>query len=138
MAFVLDASLAASWFLPDEQTEAADRLMNELLSTVAVVPSLFWFEMRSLFLNAERRQRLRPGEAALSMIQLRGYPIEDAGSGQDQSVLSLAIRHRLSAYDASYLALALIRSLPIATGDAKLATAAFAEQVAVLGPYTNG
>jgi len=138
MAFVLDASLAASWFLPDEQTEAADRLMNELLSTVAVVPSLFWFEMRSLFLNAERRQRLRPGEAALSMAQLRGYPIEDAGSGQDHLALSLAARFMLSAYASSYLALAITRNLPLATGDAKLAAAAFAGEVAVLGPYANG
>lgn len=139
MAFVLDASLAAAWFLPDEQTEAADLLMGELVSTIAVVPSLFWFEMRSLFLKAERRQRLRLGEAALSMTQLRGYPIEDAGSGQDHLVLTLGSRYMLSGYyDASYLALAVDRRLPLATGDMRLATAAFAEKIPVLGPFTNG
>jgi len=30
MSFVLDASIAAAWFLPDDQHDAADRLMAEL------------------------------------------------------------------------------------------------------------
>jgi predicted nucleic acid-binding protein len=136
--FVLEASLAAAWFLPDEKTGAADQLMDELESTVAVVPALFWFEMRSLLLNAERRQRLRLGEAALSMAQLRSLPLEDAGSGLDHPILTVAGRYMLSAYDASYLALAIQRGLPLATGDMKLVTAAAAEQVPVLGPYANG
>ena len=41
MSFVLDASIAAAWFLPDEQHDAADRLMSEIRSTVGLVPALF-------------------------------------------------------------------------------------------------
>ncbi|MBZ7927065.1 type II toxin-antitoxin system VapC family toxin [Ensifer adhaerens] len=60
MAFVLDASIAAAWFLPDEQHDAADRLMAELRATVGLVPASFWFETRNLFLVAERRGRCVP------------------------------------------------------------------------------
>ena len=81
-ACVIDASIAAAWILPDERNEAADALMAGLAATPGRVPSLFWFETRSLFLNAERRGRLKPGEAVLSMAQLRGLPLQDDGAGE--------------------------------------------------------
>lgn len=137
MSFVLDASIAAAWFLPDEQHDAADRLMTYLQSTIAFVPSLFWFETRNLFLVSERRKRLKPGEALLFMAQLRGFPLEDFGSGSDSTIFSLSERYGLSAYDASYLALALTEKVPLATGDRKLSGAARAEGIVILGPLEN-
>ncbi len=137
MAFVLDASIAAAWFLPDEQHEAADRLMSEMRSSVGLVPALFWFETRNLFLVAERRGRLKQGEPLLLMTQLRGLPLEDAGSGGDGLVLELATRYSLTAYDASYVALARTQGLPLATGDRKMATAARGEGVTVVGPLEH-
>ena len=134
MALVVDASFAAAWFLPDEQNEAVDRVMAELAQNPGLAPSLFWFETRHLFLVAERRGRLRAGEAALSMTQLRLFPISDAGTGADRLIFALASRHGVSGYDASYLALAGAEKLPLATLDRKLAAAAAAESVAVLGP----
>ena len=134
MAFVVDASMAAAWFLPDERNDAADRLMSNLTADPGRAPSLFWFETRNLFLMAERRGRLKPGEAVLSMAQLRLFPIADEGSGNDRLILALAERHGLSGYDASYLALAAVEKLPLATLDKRLAAAARAENVPVLGP----
>jgi predicted nucleic acid-binding protein len=49
-------------------------------------------------------------------------------------VLSLARAHRLSAYDATYLELALRRGLPLATLDGKLKAAASAVGVLAFGP----
>jgi predicted nucleic acid-binding protein len=137
MSFILDASIAAAWFLPDEQHDAADRLMSDVRSTAGLVPALFWFETRNLFLMAERRKRLRPGEALLLMTQLRGLPLEDAGSGGDGLVLELATRHTLTAYDASYVALAKTQRLPLATGDRKMATAAQSEGITIVGPLEH-
>jgi predicted nucleic acid-binding protein len=51
--------------------------------------------------------------------------------------LTLAARRALSAYDASYLALALQLALPLATADQRLAAAARIEGVAVLGPLAG-
>jgi predicted nucleic acid-binding protein len=134
MAFVVDASFAAAWFLPDEQNEAVDNVMAELAQNPGLAPSLFWFETRHLFLVAERRGRLRTGEASLSMAQLRLFPISDAGTGVDRLIFALASRYGVSGYDASYLSLALAERLPLATLDKRLAEAARAEKAALIGP----
>jgi predicted nucleic acid-binding protein len=136
-AIVVDASIAGAWFLPDEHNDATDRLMVGLRSAPGLVPSLFWFETRNLFLMAERRGRLKAGDAALSMMQLRGLPLQDQGTGGDHVVLALAARHDLSGYDASYLALSVQLALPLATTDRELANAARAENVAIMGPLAQ-
>ena len=133
MAVVIDASIAAAWFLPDEKNNAADVILHSLRTNTGHVPALFWFELRNLFLVAERRGRLKQGEALLSMTQLRRLPLRDEGSGPDAIVLNLAGIHSLSAYDASYLALAVQLAMPLATTDQWLANAARAEGLAVLG-----
>jgi predicted nucleic acid-binding protein len=137
MTIVVDASIAAAWFLPDEQNDEADRLMAGLRAAPGRVPSLFWFEIRNLFLMAERRGRLKTGEAALSMTQLRSLPLQDEGTGSDHLVLALAARHALSGYDASYLALSVQQALPLATTDKRLATAARLEGIEVRGPLES-
>ncbi len=133
MEIIVAASVAAAWFLPDEHNDAADQVMAGLQGSHARAPSLFWFEVRSLFVMAEKRGRLKPGEAALSMTQLRSLPILAAGSGSDWQVIALSHRHGLSGYDASYLAVAIQEQLPLATLDKKLSTAGRAESVVVLG-----
>ncbi len=58
---------------------------------------------------------IAPGEY-LGLLEPNGARlrrVEDAGPGQDGSVLRLTVRHQLSAYDASYLALAGERALPL-------------------------
>ena len=136
-AVVVDASIAAAWFLPDERNDAADQLMADLRSAPGRAPSLFWFEIGNLFLTAERRGRLAAGEAVLSMAQLRGLPLQDEGAGGDPLVLALAARHALSAYDAGYLALAIQLGLPLATTDKRLAAAARLEGIDVRGPLAS-
>ncbi len=137
MGFVVDLSIAAAWFLPDENDDAANAVMADLRSTRAHVPSLFWFETRNLFLMAERRGRLRPGEAQMIMTQLRALPVQDGGTASDTSVLDMAHRHMLSGYEASYLALAVELDLPLATLDRKLGVAARAEGVVIVGPLAH-
>ena len=137
MPFVVDASLAAAWILPDEHSPAADAVLPRSPAAPAQIPALFWHEMRSLALMSERRGRIAPGEAVKALARLRRLPLEDAGDGRDEAVLALAFKHKLSAYDAAYLALAIAQGLPLATLDRKLAAAADAEGVAVLGPLAN-
>lgn len=56
----------------------------------------------------------------------------DTGA-ESGAVMDLARRHRLTAYDALYLELALRRALPLATLDRALGAAAEAEDVALIG-----
>jgi predicted nucleic acid-binding protein len=137
MAFVVDASIAAAWILPDEHSPAAEALMPRSPATPAHVPSLFWHEMRSVALMAERRGRIAEGQAIGALARLRRLPLEDAEDERDEAVLALAVKHALSAYDAAYLALAIAEALPLATLDRKLATAARLEGVAVRGPLES-
>ncbi len=136
-ALVVDASMAAAWILPDEHSPAAEAVMPRSPATPAQVPSLFWHEMRSLALMAERRGRIAEGEAVGALARLRRLPLEDAGDGRDEVVLALAVKHALSAYDAAYLALAIAKVLPLATLDRRLAAAARREGVAVRGPLAS-
>ncbi|MDQ0469035.1 type II toxin-antitoxin system VapC family toxin [Labrys wisconsinensis] len=87
MTFVVDASMAAAWMLPDEHSPATDAILQKLLGTVAEVPSLFWHEARNVLLMAERRGRIGSGEAIQFMDRLRRLPLEDAGAGSMTSCL---------------------------------------------------
>jgi predicted nucleic acid-binding protein len=137
MAFVVDASIVAAWMLPDERSPAAERVMVGLDTAPGCAPALLWFEARSLFWMAEQHKRIDPGEALAMMHRLRLLPIENAGRGADGAILGLAQKHKLTAYDASYLALALERGLPLASTDKALAKAAQAEGVSILGPLAH-
>jgi predicted nucleic acid-binding protein len=137
MAYVLDASFAASWFLPDEASEAADEALAAVLSNSPVVPSLFRHELRNLLLAAERRNRLTRSDVDEALAMVSTLPIAVRTADDDRDVLSLARKHVLTAYDAAYLALALAERLPLATLDKRLAQAARAEKAALLGPLAR-
>ena len=77
-----------------------------------------------------RRGRIGQHHADASMARLRRLPIRCPGEAEDHHVVALARRHRLTAYDASYLALAIREGCPLASLDRRLNDAAAAEGVA--------
>jgi predicted nucleic acid-binding protein len=134
MAFVIDASVAAGWLLPDERSDIADALAFRMQSEDAIAPDLFWHEARSLLVTALRRGRITEAAVYISLDRLATIPLRNAGASDAVTTTRLAIRRDLSAYDAAYLDLALREHLPLATLDKKLAAAAQAEGVLVIGP----
>jgi predicted nucleic acid-binding protein len=133
MAFVIDASVAAAWFLPDEDSEAASVIARRLATEQAYAPNLFQHEMRNLLVAACRRGRIPEDLLFLQLSKLDQLPVRDCGAGDAVRIAQLALAHSLTAYDATYLALALRESLPLATFDRKLAAAAHLENVPTLG-----
>ncbi len=131
MAFVSDASVAAAWVLPDEDAAVAEHALDRLGAETAKVPAVFWHELRNLLLSAERRGRIDGGHADASMARLRRLPIVCPSDTDDREVMALARAHRLSAYDASYLALAIRESCALASLDRRLNAAAASEGVAL-------
>jgi predicted nucleic acid-binding protein len=132
--FVLDASVTAAWCFSDEATSASDMLRDSLAERSAIVPKLWHVESANLLLVAERRGRIT-AERCMELLELLdGLPIEtvDEADRIRGPVLRLARDHRLTAYDAIYLDLALQSGLPIATRDDDLRRAARAERVALL------
>jgi predicted nucleic acid-binding protein len=138
MAFVVDASIAGAWLLPDEQNAFAEQMITRLADDDAWAPDLLRHEIRSILLNAERRGRIADDFIHAALSRFRSLPLRLTASDDDIEVVRLSRKYRLSAYDAAYLALALLERLPLATLDQKLADAARAEQVVVLGPDANG
>ncbi len=134
MTFVLDASVAAAWLLPDEQSAEADEVLAMIALDGARVPSLLWYEVRNILVMATRRGRLANGEAALALARLRRLPIEtvDMTLSDDVDVIKMADEYRLTAYDATYLALARRTPAPLATADKALAAAAAREGIELL------
>jgi len=132
MPFVLDASIAASWVLQDEDESAARAALQRIAGDEAIVPALFWFETRNILVVSERRGRVTEAVTRSFLQSLASLPIlVDANPNEDR-VLRLARRHKLSVYDAAYLELAQRRKVPLASLDAALVKAAKAERGQVL------
>jgi predicted nucleic acid-binding protein len=65
---------------------------------------------------------------------LSALPIVQSDPIATDSIVDLSLRLGLTAYDATYRALAIETQLPLATLDRKLAEAARVEGVGILGP----
>ena len=133
MPFVIDASIAASWLLPDEGHEIAAAAFERLVDDHALAPGLWWFEMRNLFIVNERRGRMDGEKTTRALALLSELPIRLDHLADSASVLRLARRHRLTVYDAAYLELAQREAVPLATLDDALTRAAKLEHVPLVG-----
>jgi predicted nucleic acid-binding protein len=133
MAFVLDASVVMNWAFPDEADEAASLALRLLRNDVALVPAIWWFEIRNVLLINERRQRISEADTRAFLASLSEMSIEIDRSPDDLGIATLCRRHRLSVYDTSYLELAARENIALATLDKKLAAAARSEGVTLIG-----
>lgn len=133
MPFVVDASVAACWLLPDEGNRRADAAFARFPGDTAIAPSLWWFEMRNIFVSNERRGRIDSARTSRALALLNGLPIRLDHQPDDAVLMALARIHQLTAYDAAYLELALRENVPLATLDDALLRAARAEGVALIG-----
>jgi predicted nucleic acid-binding protein len=130
--FVVDASVVCCWVLPDETSPIADAALHLLQTSNAIAPDLLWHEVRNVLMLAHRRKRIDFELVSKGILILRGLTIATIPPSGDRLILTLAERHRLTAYDAAYLALALEQQLPLATLDRELAQAAVREHVPLL------
>ena len=133
MAFVLDASITACWAFQDEDHPDAALALDQMRTEEAVVPCLWWFEVRNILVVNERRRRIAESDTAAFLANLSQLRIRIDRAPDESAVLRLARTHRLSVYDAAYLELAQREGLPLATLDADLKKAAAGEGVVLNG-----
>ena len=127
--FVLDASYAMSWVTESEQTPGALKYLHELgqLEAEALVPALWCDEIANVLLTMQRSKKLSHDQLVEWMDAFCTLPITVYPASVDQSlaeVWPLAQAHGLTAYDASYLHLAMFEQVPLATMDRHLIKAA--------------
>ena len=125
--FVLDCSMTIPWCLEDETNPRSDVVLECLDSQEAVVPTHWSLEVANALVVCERRKRVTPARISEFLGFLGGLPIvadDQTFTKAFGEILLLARSHRLSAYDAAYLELAMREGCPLASLDASLNEAA--------------
>lgn len=128
-SLVIDCSLAVHWFFEDEFDLEADSIYAALRGgKVRVhVPSLFFPEVANTLLVGERRGRCQAGkpEEFIQILLATSICIDEQNLSMSVlRVYDIAKRHGLTAYDASYLELALRLNASLSTRDNDLRQAA--------------
>lgn len=119
--FVLDCSVAVSWYLSDENSPYSDWVLRSLESTGALVPRLWHLEIANVLLNAEKKGCIKEASTSHFIHLLNELPLEvDDTDPSILDLVSIGRAHSLTSYDSCYLHLALTRGLPIATLDERL------------------
>jgi predicted nucleic acid-binding protein len=126
---VIDASVAAKWFLPARGETLAEEAV-ELLGRYAqgkvrfVVPDLFWAEFGNILWKATRLGRLTEAAAdsAIEAMRDRKLPTVSSMSLLAQA-FAIATAFDRTVYDSLYVALAVEGKAQLVTADERLANA---------------
>jgi predicted nucleic acid-binding protein len=132
LSFVVDASIALSWYLPGETSATSEAAFARLRDTDAIAPILWWFEIRNTLVVSERRKRITPAQTIQILTRLGELPLRLDVTPDSAVVMALARDHGLTVYDAAYLELAVRLVIPLATLDRALADAAPAAGIELL------
>jgi predicted nucleic acid-binding protein len=127
--FVLDASFTMTWIIEAEQTPATMKYLEALGrgECAALVPAIWPDEVANVFLTLERAKKVTSALISGWIDTLKALPIRVEAASLEASfgeVRLLARAHRLTAYDARYLHLALRSGAPLASRDRQLLLAA--------------
>lgn len=137
MSLVVDASITMAWCFEDEATPATEAVLDRVVESNAIVPTIWRFEVGNALQMAIRRKRIDEIFRDDALAKLLAMPITvdpETDAHAWTTALRLSERFRLTLYDAAYVELAQRRSLPLATLDREMRAAALALNVEVVGP----
>jgi len=124
---VVDASLALAWVLEEPLPDWARDLQEtaERMGVDIRVPTAFWLEVGNILV---RQRHLTHDQMLEGLVRLESLGFADVELDRPMRLRSLALaaQHRLTTYDAVYLALAVDSGAQLATLDADLGRAASA------------
>ena len=125
MAFVADNSVIVAWFVKSQANPYTWSILERAAAGEVIHVPLLW---RQEFVNTmvvlERRRRLKAADAAQAFAELADMNLAtDRELVELDALAGLARRFKLSAYDATYLELAMRLRLPFACRDGPLKTA---------------
>lgn len=128
-AYVVDASVAAKWFLPSR----GETLVNEALELYReyvagnvhlTAPDLFWPELGNVLWKAVRQKRVTRSSAEESIIALEKARISTFPSAPLlKEAFAIASTFDQTVYDGTYVALAVASDTLFVTADERLANA---------------
>ena len=117
--FVVDASVAVKWYLPEEQSDHAARLCRR--DTVLEAPDLLHSEIGNVLWKRVRRRELtrdQAGEiiAALDLMPIEIYPSRLLAA----AAVQIACETNLTVYDSLYIATAMLTGSRLVTADRRV------------------
>lgn len=135
--YVLDASVVVAPFLDEPGSDAAAACIDRLEREQALIhaPDLLLFEAANALWKRVGRDELAAVDAGDGLAKLVAMEIRlHAASRLARPALALAIAHRLTVYDAAYIALGASLGAPLVSADRALGSSAKAAGVSALGP----
>ena len=120
---VVDASVAVKLYLAEPLAPEAAALFGLLADPANVfhVPDLFYVECANIFWKYVQRGLATAIQVTSYLAALKALPLQRTPTFDlADDALTLAVTHGITAYDASYVALAQRRSVPLITADQKL------------------
>lgn len=122
---IADCSALMAMVLPDEGATLSEAELRMLVAADLCAPFVWPLEIAHTLRKCVRRKRITQEQAdsIAESIEALGVQVVD-NSAPFRRWLDLALAHDLSAYDCTYIDLALSSRRPLATCDTHLATAA--------------
>lgn len=121
---VIDASVVLKWYLSDEEYgDIALKIMEDHVSERLSLhaPAILEFEVANALVIARRQGRIKDADVLMAMDGFAGLGIGLSPLASFyEKVFLYCKRFRISAYDASYIALADKMNAPLITADKRL------------------
>jgi predicted nucleic acid-binding protein len=123
---VVDASVAVKIFVPETLSDQAQEVFARFASengAELIIPDFFFIECANVFWKWVQRSGYpdKDAQAHLHDLTSLGLTVIPAQLIAEEA-LGIALNHRITAYDACYVAAAEQLKLPLITADEKLAT----------------
>ena len=117
--FILDCSVYMSWCLNEDTIKASSKILNSITKKGIIVSSLWVYEVTNTLTVSVRRKKLTVADARGLINDIQLLPIEfDKPTTESMfGIFNIANEHKLSAYDAAYIELALRTNMQIASFD---------------------
>ncbi len=139
-SLILDSSIIAKWFFPEDDTEIALEIKNKFLhkEIELLVPLLLYYEVSNLLKSAVKSSRATLEEVtklftAFLKLNFEVYSSRDLMS----EALKKAVEYDISSYDAAYIVLSEQQEVPFITADQKLINKVNSKFMVKLKDYTN-
>jgi len=114
--YVVDASVAVKWYLPEPESDAAGRLLDPEHDLIA--PDLLFAEVGNALWKRWRRGEIGLGDLRDPLAALAAVPFEVRSAAPLLSAAAeVAVTCGCTVYDGLYLALAIETGAPLITAD---------------------
>lgn len=130
---IIDSSIVAAWFLPDERSSTAERVLASMPTLKLSAPMLLKAEFANVLTQALHRKRADAPLLDRLLQDFERLPLRyETLALNTAELVRGALAHHLTPYDFVYLDLAVRTRLPLATLDRGLAGAAMRAGVTVI------